>query len=65
MYIDQENTIEKMLKDYNMWDCRPVSLPANQNARLSPPRSLRVRRRRKRVKKSYKKKNPLNKKRKK
>ena len=23
MYIDQENTIDKMVKDYNMWDCIP------------------------------------------
>jgi hypothetical protein len=35
MYIDQENTIDKMLKDYNMWDCKPSSLPADPNARLS------------------------------
>ena len=24
-----------MVKDYNMWDCKPSSLPADPNARLS------------------------------
>jgi hypothetical protein len=35
MYIDQENTVDKMVKDYNMWDCKPSSLPTDPNARLS------------------------------
>lgn len=42
MYVDQENTIDKMLKDYNMWDCKPASFPADPNAQLkarSKPKS--------------------------
>lgn len=35
IYIDQENTIDRMLNDYNMTCCKPVALPADPNARLT------------------------------
>lgn len=35
IYIDQENTIDRMLNDNNMSDCKPVALPADPNSRLT------------------------------
>ena len=37
IFLDQSHYIEKILKKYNYFDCKPASIPLDSCTRIGPP----------------------------